>query len=582
MKTKQDYETVEQLLHWKRIKILKANHEYQRGQVWNKFQEKMFIDSILREYPVPAIYLHEKEIDIGKEKKNTHYEIIDGQQRMEALYNYTEGGLELIDPKNSKETRFPNFVKKKECPWAGERYKGLSTEEKETILKTRIPVALIQSDDEDEVRDLFIRLQAGLPLNPQEKRDAWPGRFTEFILEIGGKPELPKYPGEPFFPNAMGIKPTASRGRSRETAAQLYMLYESHRENKRFKKIQSKDIDDYYHANIDFDEESSTAKRFLKIIRTLEKICKEENIPTLPKHATINLVLFIDSLMDNCISKKWEEGLGGAYNKFTAKVSEARQIKDTDKQVENVYWRRYIQYTQTAANELSSIESRHVFFFEQMLCFMEETKTLINKDSERAFIEAAREYIFFRDDKKCLMCDSEVVWREAEIHHVIPHAEGGKTEIDNGALVHKDCHPKSREDVKNAKERFQNRKNRYYRRHDDEKRSKKKSKKTLLSLPPGTEARASYGGNEYRAKIGEKNEWIVDSRKAQSPSGAIMDAIEQKTGKRPQLNGYTLWEIKREQDENWRTLQSIRDEEDMEDMEDIIEDEEDMEEDEEE
>jgi hypothetical protein len=34
------------------------------------------------------------------------------------------------------------------------------------------------NSDPNEARDLFVRLQAGMPLNSQEKRDAWPGQFT--------------------------------------------------------------------------------------------------------------------------------------------------------------------------------------------------------------------------------------------------------------------------------------------------------------------------------------------------------------------------------------------------------------------
>ena len=34
---------------------------------------------------------------------------------------------------------------------------------------------------------------------------------------------------------------------------------------------------------------------------------------------------------------------------------------------------------------------------------------------------------------------------ECEIHHVTPHADGGPTSIQNGVLVHRDCHPKRKE-----------------------------------------------------------------------------------------------------------------------------------------
>ena len=44
-----------------------------------------------------------------------------------------------------------------------------------------------EDGNENEVRDLFIRLQAGTPLTAQEKRDAWPGDFTVFVIRHAGR-----------------------------------------------------------------------------------------------------------------------------------------------------------------------------------------------------------------------------------------------------------------------------------------------------------------------------------------------------------------------------------------------------------
>jgi hypothetical protein len=52
--------------------------------------------------------------------------------------------------------------------------------------------------------------------------------------------------------------------------------------------------------------------------------------------------------------------------------------------------------------------------------------------------------IYYRQRKQCAVCSAEVVWEEAEIHHVTEHNAGGKTALENGALVHHDCHPKGR------------------------------------------------------------------------------------------------------------------------------------------
>ena len=69
---------------------------------------------------------------------------------------------------------------------------------------------------------------------------------------------------------------------------------------------------------------------------------------------------------------------------------------------------------------------------------------LTPKDPERAFNTLEREIIYWRDGGTCQHhgCNAEVLWNEAEIHHIKPHSEGGETVFENGALVHKHCHPK--------------------------------------------------------------------------------------------------------------------------------------------
>ncbi len=68
---------------------------------------------------------------------------------------------------------------------------------------------------------------------------------------------------------------------------------------------------------------------------------------------------------------------------------------------------------------------------------------LTPKDPQRGFDELQRFITYSRDNKKSQVCRGEVLWVEAQIHHVDQHPDGGKTESDNGALVQSACHPLS-------------------------------------------------------------------------------------------------------------------------------------------
>ena len=56
--------------------MLAVNSEYQRGAVWTDTQKKKLIDSVLRGYPIPLIYLHHiKKQVVGHMRED--FEVID-------------------------------------------------------------------------------------------------------------------------------------------------------------------------------------------------------------------------------------------------------------------------------------------------------------------------------------------------------------------------------------------------------------------------------------------------------------------------------------------------------------------------
>ena len=118
MKMKRHEFTVQDLLDFYDNQMLKANPEYQRGIVWSVAQKKKLIDSLMRGYPLPLIYLHHIKRTVAGAQRDD-FEIIDGQQRINSLHEFREGAHKLFDPlKDDQEGKFPNFLKAQPCPWA--------------------------------------------------------------------------------------------------------------------------------------------------------------------------------------------------------------------------------------------------------------------------------------------------------------------------------------------------------------------------------------------------------------------------------------------------------------------------------
>ena len=113
------------------------------------------------------------------------------------------------------------------------------------------------------------------------------------------------------------------------------------------------------------------------------------------------------------------------------------------------YMRQYGYKARTSTDVAHTIRDRHLFFSTKMLEYIQPKL----RDSKRVLGPLEREIVYRRDGKECQVCGMEVVWNEAEFHHVDPHADGGPTTLSNAALVHRACHPRSDEEVRLFAER---------------------------------------------------------------------------------------------------------------------------------
>ena len=444
MKMKPETKKVEEILELRSNGMLAVNSEYQRGAVWTDAQKKKLIDSVLREYPIPLIYLHHIKRQVAGHMRED-FEVIDGQQRLNALHGFREGAFKLFDPIGDEiEARFPAFVKDKPCLWGGKDFEHLDEEIRERFLATPLSVVMIETDNPDEARDLFIRLQAGMPLNPQEQRDAWPGKFTEFVLKTGGKPEIPRYPGHDFFIKLMGARNTG-RGKVRQLAAQMAMLLFKRRETngQSLCDINRREIDAFYYEHLGFDASAENPMRFVKVLDKLAELLGDKKRKKLLAHEAIHLMLLIDALLDD-YTRSWENNFAAAFDRFRENLTKAKLTRNDD--VPNEYWLRYGQLTRVNSDRADTIQRRHEFFASKM----REDLQPVPKDPRRRFGEIERELIYHRDEKCCAVCGSEVLWEEAEYHHVEEHSKGGATNPSNGALVHSECHPKGQAAVEFA------------------------------------------------------------------------------------------------------------------------------------
>lgn len=239
----------------------------------------------------------------------------------------------------------------------------------------------------------------------------------------------------------MKTKPNG-RGEVRQLTAQMLMLFMTRRATGTYCTIKREAVDDFYYQHLDFDFDSVDAKEFEKYLTYMNDSLGLTKRKKIQGHEAIALLLLADSLFKDYVPMSWMLEFAKAFDKFReqlAKGSATRYAAQPDE-----YWLRYGMLTRANSDRAEIIERRQAFFAAKML----EVLHPVPKDPLRAFGEVEREIIFYRDQKTCQKCDLPAAWNDIEIHHVEAHHVGGRTKMSNGATVHKSCHPKSEQAVK--------------------------------------------------------------------------------------------------------------------------------------
>jgi hypothetical protein len=153
---------------------------YQRfGDIWTKGKKQLLIDTILNGFDVPKIYFH--RFPKGKEVAgNTYdYAIIDGKQRLEAVWDFIDGKFALDEAFE--------YYHDQSIEAGGLKYSDLAKHYPD--LKTdfdsfTISVVGVECDDDEIIEDLFSRLNEAVPLSAAEKRNAFGGAGPKIIREL--------------------------------------------------------------------------------------------------------------------------------------------------------------------------------------------------------------------------------------------------------------------------------------------------------------------------------------------------------------------------------------------------------------
>jgi hypothetical protein len=164
--------SVNDLFAWHQQGELRLNPVFQRRPVWSTQARSYLIDTLLEGYPIPAIQIRQI-IDVNEQK--TIREVVDGQQRLRAIFDFLEGKFRILPSQSDT--------------FGGLDYDGLDDDVKDGLLDYEVPVAMLSGASDADVLSVFARLNTyTITLNAQEKLNAkYFGVFKQTVYALGSQ-----------------------------------------------------------------------------------------------------------------------------------------------------------------------------------------------------------------------------------------------------------------------------------------------------------------------------------------------------------------------------------------------------------
>jgi hypothetical protein len=383
----------------------------QRGPVWSLPQKQLLIDSILRGYDIPKLYLR------CVNEPRYEFEVVDGQQRLRAIWEFFRGEYPLskeADPVNEHEI-------------AGKKYDELHDDLKEQFQGFVLHFTVFDDAPQEIIDDMFVRLQNGVPLNSAEKRNAISGAMRDFVRDLASE--------HPFFTKSIGFE--NKRYSYHEVLAQITLV----ELNGGPCTVGHPQLKDMYEKGKTFKPDSAKAKRIRAVLNFLVKAFPQKT-GELSKVNVLSLYILASELLTKfAITGKYRE-FGQWFLDFEARRRED-EARDADQRDSDLM--QYQLYLSQGTASQTALNHRHRVLMRDLLLNIPNLELL---DPQRGFDEYQRLAIFRKYDGKCANpydnpdCQVTCEWDNFHADHIKPWTAGGKTTVDNGQLLCPSCNQK--------------------------------------------------------------------------------------------------------------------------------------------
>ncbi|MFJ5935764.1 DUF262 domain-containing protein [Streptomyces sp. NPDC093071] len=377
---------------------------FQRYEVWTAQKNSKLIESILLDLPIPQIYLAQQE--------NESVDVIDGQQRLMAIFKYLRGDYRLKGVTKYLE---------------GKAFSDLPEGLQDRIESYELHTVTILKESDPEVKFmLFQRLNEGsTSLNDQELRNSvHRGTYNEFLKKLAGEQDWRK------ILNLKGTKPHA-----RMVDVELVLRFMAFRDQKYLNhpdKKTSKFLDKQMTLGATLDEKErlkaqADFKQAIELSRLVfggqasrRFIAGSDENPQGKWDSRINRALMDVQLQGFLRYPK------GQY------VANADALREGA--IELMSTPEFADLTTHTISEAKRIERRFDLWKEYI------DRTLADSgQGSRLFSRQLKEELW-NESQECVICKQKIRdIDDAHVDHVVPYSDGGRTDKSNAALTHRFC-----------------------------------------------------------------------------------------------------------------------------------------------
>jgi len=419
---------------------------YQRKSVWSKKKKQALLDSLFRRYYVPRIVIREVRRDVTK----TAREVIDGQQRITTAKEF------LAD-----EVSLPDTLKDIDPSLPGATYSTLPPELRRFVdRELKYNADIVKGIEDPKNRDhqkiaaeIFWRLQQGETLTYMEIAHSRLASLSRNFVERYADDitfDFTKYEPVDFNPNKHPFFSVIERNNDRMQHLALLTRFLIFEESDGPAEIQNADVMEYidkYQVNDGIGnysfEQTQVAKETLRVMRAFHEIFKDD--PMLvngeggmkelrTEYFIISIYLLLRHLLKFYV---WDKAERDLFRRFMLDFHQRwNDSKNDDADIQ--------LFSNKRQQSAAEIEARHQIIRQVFFEFAKaQGQALAAKDSRRAFNESDRIAIYRKGNGRCVKCLTEgkpdkeciVPWSEYDADHVIPHALGGQTVVDNAQLL---------------------------------------------------------------------------------------------------------------------------------------------------